>query len=104
MAAQGHGAGIRDILISELEPYELSRVSMTGQDVFLPPRLALTMALLTHELTTNTAKYGALSKYDRESIDLLVGSGRDMGSGMAGKRRTARRPIADLDCDFSPGY
>jgi len=61
MAAQGRGAGIRDILISELEPYELSRVSMTGHDIFLPPRLALTMALLIHELATNAAKYGALS-------------------------------------------
>ena len=61
MAAQGRGAGIRDILISELEPYELSRVSITGHDIFLPPRLALTMALLIHELATNAAKYGALS-------------------------------------------
>jgi two-component sensor histidine kinase len=61
MAAQGRGAGIRDILISELEPYELSRVSMTGHDIFLPPRLALTMALLIHEVATNAAKYGALS-------------------------------------------
>src|SRR5262249_41757877 len=59
MAAQGRGAGIRDILIGELEPYELSRVSMTGHDIFLPPRLALTMALLVHELATN--EYGALS-------------------------------------------
>src|SRR5262249_57226321 len=39
MAAQGRGAGIRDILISELEPYELSRVSITGHDIFLPPRI-----------------------------------------------------------------
>jgi two-component sensor histidine kinase len=61
MAAQGRGAGIRDILISELEPYELSRVSMIGQNIFFPPRLALTMALVIHELATNAAKYGALS-------------------------------------------
>jgi two-component sensor histidine kinase len=61
MAAQGSGARIRHILTAELGPYELSRVSMTGHDIFLPPRLALTIALLIHELATNAAKYGALS-------------------------------------------
>ena len=50
-----------EVLISELEPYELSRASMVGQDIFFPPRLALMMALLVHELATNAAKYGALS-------------------------------------------
>ena len=34
---------------------------MTGPDCLLSPRLALTMALLVHELATNAAKYGALS-------------------------------------------
>ena len=32
-----------------------------GPNIFLPPKLALTMALLFHELATNAAKYGALS-------------------------------------------
>jgi two-component sensor histidine kinase len=61
MAAQGHGANIRDILSTELKPHELSRVSLDGPDVLLSEKLALTMALLAHELATNAAKYGALS-------------------------------------------
>jgi two-component sensor histidine kinase len=61
LATQGRGAGIRDILYAELGPHDVSRVSMAGPDVFLRPKLALTMALLVHELATNAAKHGALS-------------------------------------------
>ena len=34
---------------------------MDGPAVLLPPKLALMMALVVHELATNAAKYGALS-------------------------------------------
>lgn len=61
METQGQGAGLRGILSAELRPYGVSRVSMEGPDVLLPPKLALMMALLVHELATNAAKYGALS-------------------------------------------
>ncbi len=61
LATQGQGASIRDILAAELSPYDASRVSMVGPDILLPPKLALTLALITHELTTNAAKHGALS-------------------------------------------
>ena len=61
MAAQGQGADLRDLLKTELSAYEVSRVLMAGPAVFLPAKLALTMALLVHELATNAAKYGALS-------------------------------------------
>jgi two-component sensor histidine kinase len=60
-SAQGKGARLRDILMTELGPYDVSRISMQGSDVFLVPKLALTMALIFHELATNAAKYGALS-------------------------------------------
>lgn len=62
MATQDRGARIADILSAEVRPYEASRVAMGGPDVLLPPKLALVMALLVHELATNAAKYGALSK------------------------------------------
>lgn len=62
MATQGQGARIGDILYAEVRPYEVSRVAMDGPDVLLPPKLALMMALLVHELATNAAKYGALSR------------------------------------------
>jgi two-component sensor histidine kinase len=61
MAAQGQGAHLSAILSAELAPYGLSRVTMEGPDVLLRPTLALTMALLIHELATNAAKYGAFS-------------------------------------------
>jgi two-component sensor histidine kinase len=61
MATQGRGASIRDILSTELGAYEMSRIAMEGPDVFLSPKLAMTMALLVHELATNAAKYGSLS-------------------------------------------
>jgi two-component sensor histidine kinase len=52
---------MRDIVGTELRPYEASRVKAEGPAVFLEPKLALTLALLLHELATNAAKYGALS-------------------------------------------
>jgi two-component sensor histidine kinase len=61
MASQGQGALIRDILSTELRAYDLSRIEMAGPDIFLEPKLATTMALLVHELTTNAAKHGALA-------------------------------------------
>ena len=61
LATQGKGAAIRDILSAELGPHDVSRVSMAGPNIFLRPKLALTMALLFHELATNAAKHGALS-------------------------------------------
>ena len=61
MAAQGHGADLRGLLETELNAYETLRVLLAGPEVFLPANLALTMALLVHELAANAAKYGALS-------------------------------------------
>jgi two-component sensor histidine kinase len=61
IAAQGKGARIVDILSAELRPYDVARRSIEGPEIFLSPKLALTMALLFHELATNAAKYGALS-------------------------------------------
>ncbi len=61
MSAQGRGAYLREILNAEVGPYDLSRVSLQGPRVLLPPKLAMTMALVVHELATNAAKYGALA-------------------------------------------
>jgi two-component sensor histidine kinase len=61
ISAQGHGAYLKDIFSAEVGPYDLSRVSLQGPQVLLPPKLAMTMALVVHELATNAAKYGALA-------------------------------------------
>jgi two-component sensor histidine kinase len=61
LETQGQGAGLREILSTELAPYEASRIAIAGPGILLSPKLAMTMALLVHELATNAAKYGALS-------------------------------------------
>jgi PAS domain S-box-containing protein len=61
------GAGLKDVLSQALAPYALSntvRLSMSGEDVMLPPRQALPLSMVFHELATNAAKYGALSVPD----------------------------------------
>lgn len=55
------GIRLRSILLSEVQPYDSSRVTMTGPDLQLPAEMALSFALAIHEMTTNAAKYGALS-------------------------------------------
>jgi two-component sensor histidine kinase len=52
---------VTDILNAELRPYDSRRVVLAGDPIDLPPKLAISLALIFHELTTNAAKYGALS-------------------------------------------
>ena len=86
MAAQGQGARIRDVVSTELRPYGASRISIEGPDCLLSPKLALTMALLIHELATNAAKYGALSNsLGRLSIAWLL-SGEELNLERREKR------------------
>lgn len=55
------GAGLREILLSELQPYGEERVRLRGAEVELEARQALALGMVFHELATNAAKYGALS-------------------------------------------
>ena len=57
-------AGLKDILTNELKPYDLSRIACHGDDIKCPAEAATVLALVIHELVTNAAKYGALSKPD----------------------------------------
>jgi two-component sensor histidine kinase len=59
--SEWRSAPLREILISEFTPYDLSRFHMAGEDVECLPSIATPLALLFHELTTNASKYGALS-------------------------------------------
>ena len=59
------GARLHDLVRIELAAYgaEASRaLRLEGDDVLLAPRTAQTIALVLHELTTNAAKHGALSR------------------------------------------
>ncbi|MCJ2066116.1 HAMP domain-containing protein [Methylobacterium sp. J-088] len=58
------GASLRTVLENELSPFrdqEAHRFGLEGTDIDLPPRYVLALGMTVHELTTNAAKYGALS-------------------------------------------
>jgi two-component sensor histidine kinase len=57
----GHGCDIKDLLLSELGPYGHARFTLNGDRLFLPAKLAVSLALMFHELATNAGKYGAFS-------------------------------------------
>ncbi|HWZ67862.1 MAG TPA: chemotaxis protein CheB [Stellaceae bacterium] len=60
-------AGLRDLVLAELAPHHADgseNVAVNGPPVMLKPQAALFLALVFHELSTNAAKYGALSVAD----------------------------------------
>jgi two-component sensor histidine kinase len=57
----GVGCDIKDLLLSELGPYGHVRFTLNGNSLFLPAKLAVSLALMFHELATNAGKYGAFS-------------------------------------------
>ena len=57
-------ADLRAIVSAAVAPYLTQgqeRVAVSGDDVTVTPRVALTLAMVLHELTTNAVKYGSLS-------------------------------------------
>jgi two-component sensor histidine kinase/DNA-binding response OmpR family regulator len=59
------GADLAKLVDEELAPYKSGgedRISVAGPHVVLDPTTAQTLALALHELATNGAKYGALSR------------------------------------------
>ncbi len=66
LADEGNSTTFADILHSELDAFDDgsgARVRLGGPRIDLPSRLAVSLAMMIHELTTNSAKYGALSVY-----------------------------------------
>jgi two-component system, chemotaxis family, CheB/CheR fusion protein len=60
---RGGGASLRELLATELAPYDRGgkSLSITGVDIVVTPRAGLSLAMAFHELASNAAKYGALS-------------------------------------------
>ena len=57
----GSGCDIKDLLLMELGPYGHVRFNLNGDPLFLPAKLAVSLALIFHELATNAGKYGAFA-------------------------------------------
>jgi two-component sensor histidine kinase/PAS domain-containing protein len=57
-------AKLRELLETELRPYQntrVERIRLEGPDVELPSEVAVPLGMALHELTTNAARFGALS-------------------------------------------
>jgi two-component sensor histidine kinase len=63
IARGGDGGSLRELLEAELTPYRdrASSIGFNGPELWLDGRAFSVMALVLHELSTNAAKYGALS-------------------------------------------
>jgi PAS domain S-box-containing protein len=60
------GAGLLDVIHDALEPFagmdgRAERVVMSGENIRVPPRMALALGIAFNELATNAVKYGALA-------------------------------------------
>jgi two-component sensor histidine kinase len=55
-------ADLRDLMTKEFAPYDATRFALRGVSTVVPANLAIVFGLIFHELTTNAAKYGALSR------------------------------------------
>jgi PAS domain S-box-containing protein len=116
-------ANIRDLIAEELAAFgtaEDGRALISGQPLELGPQAAQAVALVTHELTTNAAKYGALSCPDgRVEVEWVARTGvltvhwREVGgppvkapekSGFGSKLISGMLQTLDgqIDCDWSP--
>lgn len=82
LADEGHTTTFADILHSELDAFDDgtgTRMRLCGPGVDVPSRLAVSLGMAVHELTTNAAKYGALSVYGGKvdvSWTLVIDSSR----------------------------
>ena len=62
-ASDWRGARLHAVIAGPLEAYRGTgeRIAIRGEDLPLSPKAALTLSLVVNELSTNAAKYGALS-------------------------------------------
>ncbi len=83
------GASLRTILETELEPHGIdeTRYRLNGPDTDLPPRTAVVLGMVVHELATNAMKYGSLSvpqghvdvEWQQRGVDTLHLTWRESG-------------------------
>jgi two-component sensor histidine kinase/CheY-like chemotaxis protein len=76
-----NGADIADVVRAEISGFS-ERVRVSGPTVALSPSGVQTFALIVHELSTNAAKYGALSNADGEVLVEWALGGNDASAYM----------------------
>jgi two-component sensor histidine kinase len=114
------GASLREILAGEFAPYDPARFALNGEDFECPSEVATVLALIFHELTTNAAKYGALSvaygrvtlswtkRSDRVDFDWVENGGpppaasRHEGFGATLLRKGLRQFDGVVEMNFAP--
>lgn len=105
--------GLSDLVKEHVQPYTTAsdQLRLSGPDVFLDEHTAFDFALVAHELATNAAKYGALSRAEgrvevdwvREpEADLLRVTWRERG-GPSVQTPTRQGLGSRLIYGFSPG-
>lgn len=74
-------AGLRDLVRQEFRPYAEDQLRMDGPALTLEAEQSLSMGLVLHELATNAAKYGALSRPDQAGgrVDIRWGEPDEQG-------------------------
>jgi two-component sensor histidine kinase len=85
------GIDLSAILSKELAPFDSSRAMIQGPAAEIPPKLAVSLALIFHELATNAAKYGSLSTSEGR---VLVMWGTTHGKVTLRWRETGGPPVA----------
>ncbi len=100
------GAELRTLVTDELAPYRRDAVTVDGAAILLQPAAAQSLALVLHELATNSAKYGSLSVKEgalsvarwspgrRQPAVLLDGDGRPARQPAERSRGSAPRSYA----------
>jgi two-component sensor histidine kinase len=78
-ASRSGSASLRDLIVKQVGPYagqDADRMTLVGPEAHLSANVAHGLSLIVHELATNAAKYGALS---RESGRIEVSWSVDRG-------------------------
>ena len=119
--SEWRGASLKQILAGEFAPYDPAQFELAGEDFECPSEIATVLALIIHELTTNAAKYGALStpcgtvalswnkRGDRVEFDWLESGGpppavaRRQGFGTTLLHKGLRQFDGSVQMIFAPG-
>jgi PAS domain S-box-containing protein len=60
--SNGSGADLAQVVARAMAPFAAAQIAREGPAVDVSPRMALALTMVLHELATNAAKYGALSR------------------------------------------